>query len=592
MPGDIQSPGPAPAPAARAQRSLTWLFVAPALLVLILGFILPLIVVILVSVSQGDGFGLAAYREVLASPVFADILWRTVVMAFGCTLIATLIAYPFAHVLATRLHRFAPLILALVSVPYLTSILIRSYAWVAVLGGNGLVNRALISLGVIEYPVKLIYNPFGSYIGTIHIMLPLMILPIYAAMRRIDPLAMRAAAALSAGPISAFFTIWLPLSLPGVLAGALLVFLNVMGFYVTPALLGAPGDYLIAQAIEVRVSTLGEFGVASALSTILLLLVGGCLLLARNRIFAGSSMPGAATAGPRGAGNDDGLRAGLLAGPGRALLQLFAGIETGLGRILAALGIPYAGLVLVFLLLPMIVVVVISFSGDAFLSFPPRSYGLRWFTAFFDDSRWTSAMLFSLTMALASAATAVLVSIPFTLALSRARFRGMQAMWLLAIAPMILPNIVIGLGLFFAVVRIGLNGHPVSFWIAYTTIGIPYVVVILGAAFARFDIGLERAAVSLGATPLTAFRTVTFPILAMSFATAFLFAFLMTFDELIIGLFLSSPQLTPLPVRMWEDISMEISPKTAAVGTLQLAVLIGAMLIGFIYRWLGARRAA
>lgn len=565
------------------------MFVAPALAVLGLGFVVPLIVVIYVSFSQADGFGLAAYREVASSPVFADILWRTVKMALGCTAIAALIAYPFAHVLATRLNRFAPLILALVSVPYLTSILIRSYAWVAVLGGNGLVNRALISTGLIDYPITLIYNPFGSYIGTIHIMLPLMILPIYAAMRRIDPSLMRAAAALSAGPVSAFFTVWLPLTISGVVAGSLLVFLNVLGFYVTPALLGAPGDYLIAQAIEVRVSTLGEFGVASALSTILLVLVGTCLLLARDRIFAGSSMSAFTTNASAGS-SGRGLTSGLLSRAGAALLRSLSGIETGMARVLGAVGVPYAALVLLFLLLPMVVVVVISFSADPFLSFPPKTYGLRWFDAFFADSRWTSALFFSLVMALVSSATAVLVSTPFTLALSRSEFRGVKALWLLALAPMILPNIVIGLGLFFSFVSLRLNGHPISFWIAYTTIGIPYVVIILGAAFDRFDIGLERAAISLGASPATAFRTVTFPILAMSFATAFLFAFLMTFDELIIGLFLSSPQTTPLPVRMWEDIRMEISPKTAAVGTLQLAVLVGAIVASVLYRWWGTRK--
>ena len=561
------------------------MFVAPALTILGIGFIVPLLVVIYVSFSQADGMGIAAYREVASSPVFADILWRTVVMAFFCTIISAAIAYPFAHVLATRLSRFAPLILALVSVPYLTSILIRSYAWVAVLGGNGLVNRALISAGLIDYPLTLIYNPFGSYIATIHIMLPLMILPIYAAMRRIDPALMRAAAALSAGPLSAFFTVTLPLTISGVAAGALLVFLNVLGFYVTPALLGAPGDYLIAQAIEVRVSTLGEFGVASALSTILLVLVGSCLILARDRIFAGSSLAALTPSQQRKAQGSDGLNSGRLAAVGRAMLRSLGPVERPLSRLLVGLGVPYAGLVLLFLLLPMVVVVVISFSADPFLSFPPRAYGLRWMYAFFADNRWTSALLFSLGMAVLSAATAVVVSTPFTLTLSRSRFRGVKWLWLLALAPMILPNIVIGLGLFFSFVSFGLNGHPVSFWIAYTTIGIPYVVIILGAAFERFDIGLERAAVSLGASPFPAFRPVTFPILAMSFATAFLFAFLMTFDELIIGLFLSSPQTTPLPVRMWEDIRMEISPKTAAVGTLQLAVLIAAMLASVAWRW-------
>jgi putative spermidine/putrescine transport system permease protein len=139
---------------------------------------------------------------------------------------------------------------------------------------------------------------------------------------------------------------------------------------------------------------------------------------------------------------------------------------------------------------------------------------------------------------------------------------------------MILPHIVIGLGLFFSFVALGLNGHPVSFWIAYSVTGLPFVVLILLSGLGRFDAGLERAAAGLGAEPLTVFRTVTLPILAASFAAAFLFAFLSGLDDLIIGLFLTSPRGTTLAIRMWEDIRLEVSPKTAVVGMIQLGILL------------------
>jgi putative spermidine/putrescine transport system permease protein len=155
---------------------------------------------------------------------------------------------------------------------------------------------------------------------------------------------------------------------------------------------------------------------------------------------------------------------------------------------------------------------------------------------------------------------------------------------------MILPHIVIGLGLFFTFVALGLNGHPVSFWIAYAVTGLPYVVIVLVSALGRFDRDMERAATSLGAAPLTVFRTVTLPLLAASFATAFLFAFLSGFDDLIIGLFLSSPRGTTLAIRMWEDIRLEISPKTAVVGALQLAVLLLVLGVRGLFGWAGRRR--
>lgn len=554
-------------------------FVAPALTVLTLGYLAPLGTVVWTSLRRAGAFSAHAYAEVLASPVFLDIMLRTLGTALGVTALCAALAYPFAYLVATRLQRHAVAIMALVAVPSLTSILIRSYAWVAILGGNGLVNQALLSLGLIEDPLPLVFNSFGSTLGMVHVLLPMMVLPLYAAMRRIDPTLVRAGQGLGGGAGAVFATVFLPLSLPGLAAGCALVFLSALGFYITPALLGAPGDYLLAQAIEVRISTLAEFDVAAALSCLLLVVVAGLLLLLRRQVVTMEVDT------PRGAPRSGGLR-GLRSGNGFS--AALTGLGTRLADALAPLVKPllplHAGALLLFLLTPMIVVVLVGFSSAPYLTFPPPGYSLRWFVAFLRDANWLEAAWFSLWISAGAALTALAVGTPFSFALARGRFGGRGLLWLLAISPMILPHIVIGLGLFFTFVALGLNGHPVSFWIAYSVTGLPYVVVILLSGLGRFDTELERAAAGLGAGPLTAFRTITLPILASSFATAFLFAFLSGFDDLIIGLFLSSPRGTTLAIRMWEDIRLEISPKTAVVGVLQLVVLLTLLSLPMVLR--------
>lgn len=542
----------------------------PVLVLLLLGYLVPMGTILWTSLHRGPDFGLAAYAEVLGSATILRIILRTLEVAVGTTLLCLMLGYPFAYFVATRAKRWAGLLLALIAVPYLSSILIRSYAWIAILGGNGLVNRALLELGLVDEPLALVFNSTGSAIGMVHILLPMIVLPIYAAMQRIDPVVLAAARNLGAHPASVFFTVFLPLSAPGVVAGSALVFLSALGFYVTPALLGSPGDYLIAQAIEVRVSMLAEFDVAAAQACLLLLLVGGALFLLRDRLTgAAEGAPGRRAVSASG----DGLRKATfdirlphLVWPSK--------VSERVARLAGPMLWVLTGLLLVFLLAPMLVVSMVAFSNAPYLTFPPPGYSTRWFVAFLEDSRWLQAALFSVVISTLAALGALIVASPLAFALARRNFRGRPLLWLLAISPMIVPHIIIGLGLFLTFVGLRLNGNPVTFWIAYMVTGVPYVVVIMLSALQRFDVRLEQAAAGLGGRPLTVFRTVTLPLLWLPFLSSFLFAFLTAFDDLIISLFLSSPRGTTLAMRMWEDIRLEISPKTAVVGVLQLGMLV------------------
>ncbi|MGY4403574.1 ABC transporter permease subunit [Bradyrhizobium sp. USDA 3315] len=559
----------------------------PGVALLAAGYALPMAIVVWMSLRHQGHWSTQAYAQIVRAPAFFGIFLKTLWMAFSVTGLCALFGYPYASFVATRIRRYAAPVMMLVAIPYLTSILIRSYSWIAILGSSSIVNRLLISIGLTSEPLPLVFSTFGSYVGMVHILLPMMILPLYGVLRRLDPALIKAAQSLGGGPATVFWTVVFPLSLPGLTAGCALVFLCAIGFYITPAMLGALGDYLVAQAIEVRVSTLADFDFAAALACMLFFGVSAFLFLFRRNIVT----LGAVDHG-RWRSGEGGLRSGGawyrrlgIGQAARALLTLFDATALVANPCLFILFI----LVLLFLLAPMIVVVTIAFSNAPYLMFPPPDFSTRWFKSLLADQRWRDAALFSFSMAALSASTALLVGTAYSISLTRGVLRARRIMWLAAVVPMILPQIVLGIGLFFLTVALKLNGTIAGFWLGFTVLGFPYVVIIMTAALQSSDIDVERAAVGLGATPMAAFFTVTLPLLVPALSSAFLFAFLAGFDDRVLSMFLSSPSKTPLAMLMWQDIHLEISPKTAVVGAFQLAALLAAsMLVALLRKATGA----
>jgi len=202
--------------------------------------------------------------------VFGRILWRTFEISAIVTLLALLMGYPLAYWLSTLSERRANLLLILVLLPFWTSVLVRIAAWIVLLQNHGVVNRWLQALGVIDEPLALLFNRTGVIIAMVHILLPFMILPLYSVMKSVPSNYLRAAVSLGSHPLAAFVRVYLPQTYPGIAAGALLVFITAIGYYVTPALLGGADDqmlsYYIAQYTNVEVN----WGMACALGAVLL----------------------------------------------------------------------------------------------------------------------------------------------------------------------------------------------------------------------------------------------------------------------------------------------------------------------------------
>jgi putative spermidine/putrescine transport system permease protein len=211
------------------------------------------------------------YIRVFTSPSYMRVMKTTFFISTAVTLFSLGLGYPVAYVLSSVKKRVSALLMILVLMPLWTSALVHCFAWIAILRPNGLVNDALRALGLIDQPLTLVFNTTGTLIGMTQVMLPLMIIPLNATMQGIDKNLMKAAASLGATPLHTFVKIFLPLSLPGVGAGGLLVFISSLGFFITPALLGGMGDMMIAQMIKQQAQALLNWGLASALSMILLL---------------------------------------------------------------------------------------------------------------------------------------------------------------------------------------------------------------------------------------------------------------------------------------------------------------------------------
>lgn len=573
----------------------------PAGIALAVVYAVPLASLVVDSLKVGGHLSLERYLRLLETPVFATVVWRTLRISALVTVLCGLLGYPLAYALVRLPARFAAPLLLLVTVPFFTSVLIRSYAWVVILGQNGLVNRVLLWSGLTSEPLRLVHNELGVFIGMVQIQLPLMVLPVYSIMRRIDRSLVAAARSLGAPPASAFWNVFVPLSAPGVAAGASLVFVSCLGFYVTPALLGGPGEYLIAQSIDARVTTLVDFGSAAAQATVLLAAVVGLMLALRGPL--GLSLQ---VSDERGDVHPGGARLGgrlrVVAGMCRrlrrpeALEAVWGGASSLVADLISAVRKPVlavlASLTLLLLVLPMVVVVPLAFSDAPYLTFPPPGYSLRWFVSYLRDRAWTDATGFSLLVSVLSAGAATALGTLAAFPLVRVRVRASSLVYLLYVSPMIVPHMVIAVALFFVMAPAGLVGHPLGFVSAYTVLGVPYVLIVMTAALRRFDRSLEQAAASLGASPARVTASVTLPLLRTAIGTAFLFAFLAAFDDVVVALFLSSPEAVTLPIRMWEDIRQEISPRIAAVAVLFFGIMVCLVFVPRLVRRLRTPRGA
>jgi putative spermidine/putrescine transport system permease protein len=234
----------------------------------------------------------------------------------------------------------------------------------------------------------------------------------------------------------------------------------------------------------------------------------------------------------------------------------------------------------VFLMLPLAVVFPISLSSAPYMQFPPPGFSTRWYDRFFEDPQWIEATVRSLYVGGATALLALALGVPLAFSLARGRFAGRVLVDRLALAPLIVPTIILSVGLYGLFAKLKLIGEWYGLVVAHTVLALPFVVLVMVAGLRDFDRGLEQAAEGLGASRVRTLLRVTLPLLRPSLVSAGLLAFISSFDELVVALFLAGPNMT-LPKKMFDNILMEIDPTIAAVSVMQiLLVSIVLVLIG------------
>src|SRR6185295_11511652 len=424
-----------------------------------------------------------------------------------------------------------------------TSFLVRAFAWIVMLGRNGVVNQLLTATGLQDTPTNLLYSLGAVLVGMVHALMPLAVMTMLAVMENIDRNLPRAALTLGARPGTAFWRIYFPLSMPGVAAGAIMVFVTAIGFFIFPQLLGGRKEIMITQLIIEQVQQLMNWGFAGSISVLMLVVVLAVFAL-YDRLLGLSTMTGDSGAGRprRGApGPMHRLGDALLGALGAASDRLIAllprrrgGGDPGSSMALRLVAL----LVLLFLSVPALLMIPLSF-GKSGLNWPPSGFTLQHYQNLAASPLWMSAALRSLGIGFVAAILAMLIGTPAALLLARRQIRGKSLLLAFVLSPIIVPRMIIAVGLFYLFARVGLVGTSIGLSIGHTVIAVPYVVMTMMAVLRNYDTRLDLAAQSLGATPWQTLRHVTFPILGAGLMSSFLFAFATSFDELTIALFAS-----------------------------------------------------
>jgi putative spermidine/putrescine transport system permease protein len=526
-------------------RATGWLLLLPTLVALAVLFVLPVANVVVDSVTEPE-VGLGNYTSLFTDGYTLRVLGRTLLVALVVSVAGLLLAYPYAYAMTLVGSTMRAVLVTIVLIPFWTSMMARNFAWMVLMQDGGMVQRALRPLGL---DVTLLGSTSAVAISMTQVLLPFLVLPMYSAMEQIDRRLLAAGQSLGAPRARAFRRVYLPLSMPGVVAGMSLVFVLALGFYVTPALLGSTRNAMIAQVINVRTKELLDFGGAGAMGVFLLLVT--LAVLGVSRRLAGQRVSAVAAGSPPARTHNRGRQPTEV----RPWLKV------------------HTVIVAILLAAPTLVVIPMSFSSGQTFQFPPEGWSLRWYERLFTSPEWTAAIFNSIQAGLITALLATVLGTTAALGLMRLtpRWRGPLTGFLLS--PIIVPHILVALVVFAAFLQVGLNGTLIGIILAHTAMAVPFVVIAVTARLQGMDGRLPGVAASLGATPFSAFRRVTFPLLLPGILSGAVLAFVTSLDEVVIALFLQAPGAVTLPVQMFNSVTVQIDPTISAASSL-IVVLV------------------
>jgi putative spermidine/putrescine transport system permease protein len=558
-------------------RLVRGLMLLPVVVLFLLFFVWPLVEILMRSLdAEGRAvygatqLDLSHYGDIVSEPVLRRIFRETFVIAAVSTAITAALAVPTAYLLTRISRRFAAVLLVLLMLPFWVSIVVRLFSLQAVLGHEGIVNKAAQSLGI-GGPYDLLFNSTSTVIGMVTYLLPYMVLLLYAGMSGVDHSLITAARSLGASRSRAFTSVYIPLVRASVLSGVMLIFVLSLGFYLTPKILGGPENTTAPIYIQAQITNL-DWGTASATGmTLLLVTLAGYVLALR--FGAGRTGLGSGHGGT-GKGNVGAER--LRFGPASVILWSIAGLS------------------LVFLIAPLLVIMRSAFDTGSLLIWPPDGWSLKWISSAVSDPKWTEPFWKSVVVATATAAVSTAAALVMARSFNRIRSKRSRAfLEALVLTPLIVPIILFGVGLYSVESRLGIDGTDLGLVVAHSVLAIPISFVILAVAMARIDPSQETVAWSLGASRTRAFWTVVAPRITPSVLGSFVSAFVISWDEAVVAFLVTGFDKT-LPVAIFSELNQGGDPSLAAVATLLILMVVAgvilALVIEAITRRLKARR--
>ena len=536
----------------------------------------------------GEPVGLANYAVALQNPLYLSSIITTLRVAMLATLGCLLLGYPLAYVIARTGGRLAIVMLAGVLLTSLVSAPIKVLGLIIIFNKEGALNRLLMSTGILNAPVNILGSEAGVVVGLIYYSLAFAVLLLYSVISTIPIVLEDAATINGAGRARTFWRVILPLSLPGVCAVALTIFSLSMGAFAAAALMGGGRVLTLPVLIYQTIFLDSKYVTASTLAAILLalvLLVNACAGVVISMFGARSLRKKLTSPFVRLDGVLDFISAFRM-----SLGRRFQRIARLLSPIVSAVWIS-ATYILIFA--PLLVVVFASFNGGSFRAgavvFPPRQFSLDWYLS----TPYSHFHAFGISLLLAFIATAMacLIAIPAGLGLVRSSIPGREVIAALFRIPLQIPVVIIGLAFFYTcyaiddVVSTSLAGSFLALIIAHFFVLAPFVIGSVTVILQRFDSNLEEAASSLGANRWRTFRRVTLPIIGPGLFAGAIYAFMVSFGDVPISLFLAGPNTTPFPVAIFHSMEMDFDTRVLSSST--MAMVFGLIMLLTVQKLIG-----
>ena len=534
---------------------------SPTLLVMTAAIALPIIMLVIYSfwtqdyVTLDKTFTLANYKTFFEKGIYGDLLWRSVKMSATVTFFTIMLAYPVAYFLAFRVKKNIMTWLILINLPFWTSYLLRVLAWKIMLGNSGVVNSTLLELGFIQGPLEfLLYSRFAVTLTLVHAWAAFAILPIYLSLSKIDRSLLEASADLGESPIRTFLRVTLPLSMPGVIAAAVIEFIPTVGDYITPMMVGGPKGIMFGQIIAAQFGEANNMPLGAALTIIMMITVTTLALtfvwLAQRGTVKRREME---TVVPlAGSSGTEERRFGLL---------FF-----------------YVVLYLMFLYIPSMMLPIFSFNDSIQMVLPLKGFTLDWYAGIASAPGLLTALGNSFKVALPVAIISTSLATIAAKTMTRYRLPGRSLAMSFILLPMVMPGIILAVGLLVVALAAGV---PLSLWtigVAHVVATLPFSMLVVMARLEGFSKSLEESALDLGENGWMTFWRITFPLILPGIGAALLLSFTASFDEFLFALFLGGNHVT-LPVFMFTQTRFpQTLPTVLALGScifLGSAVLLG-----------------